>query len=99
MPSKEIVLTVSLSGLAEQFEIEEINVVDSDGLVINSTEAEFIGSYDMNSKAQSKEFVDMLKVQDSFVQEYSPRGNDGSVWRKYAAVNLTDGGFILTSSK
>ena len=86
--------TVSLSGLAEKYDIIEINVVDSNGIITNSTEADVINSYDMNSKAQSKEFVDTLKIQDSFVQEYSPRGKDESVWRKYAAVNLTDGGFI-----
>ena len=86
--------TVSLSVLAEKYGIKEINVVAPNGIITNSTEADVINSYDMNSKAQSKEFVDMLKVQDSFVQEYSPRGKDESVWRKYAAINLNDGGFI-----
>ena len=86
--------TVSLSALTEKYDIKEINVVDSNGIITNSTEADVINSYDMNSKAQSKEFVDTLKIQDSFVQEYSPRGKDESVWRKYAAVNLTGGGFI-----
>ena len=86
--------TVSLSGLTEKYDIKEINVVDTNGIITNSTEADVINNYDMNSKEQSKEFVDMLKVQNSFVQEYSPRGKDESVWRKYAAVNLTDGGFI-----
>ena len=86
--------TVSLSGLAEKYDIKEINVVAPSGIITNSTEADVINSYDMNSKAQSKEFVDTLKIQDSFVQEYSPRGKDESVWRKYAAVNLTGGGFI-----
>ena len=85
---------VSLQALAEKHEIIEINVVDTDGIIVNSTEQDVIGNYDMNSKAQSKEFVDMLKIQDSFVQQYSPRGKDESVWRKYAAVNLADGGFI-----
>ena len=85
---------VSLSGLTKKHGIKEINVVDSDGIITNSTEADVINSYDMNSKAQSKEFVDTLKVQDSFVQDYSPRGKDESIWRKYAAVNLADGGFI-----
>ncbi len=85
---------VLLQTLAEKYDIKEINVVNFDGLIINSTEPDVINNYDMNSKAQSKEFVDRLKVQDSFVQEYSPRGKDESVWRKYAAVNLTDGGFI-----
>ena len=86
--------TISLLELAEKHGIKEINVVDAGGLIINSTEEDVINSYDMNSKAQSKAFVDTLKHQDSFVQEYSPRGKDQSVWRKYAAVNLTGSGFI-----
>lgn len=86
--------TVSMQTLAEHHGIVEINVVDSNGIIKNSTETDVINNYDMNSKAQSKEFVDMLKVQDSFVQEYSPRGKDESVWRKYAAINLKNGGFI-----
>ena len=86
--------SVSLSDLTKKYDIKEINVVAPGGLITNSTEADVINNYDMNSKAQSKEFVDTLKVQDSFVQEYSPRGKDETVWRKYAAVNLTNGGFI-----
>ena len=85
---------VSLSGLAKKYAIKEINVVAPGGLITNSTEADVINNYDMNSKVQSKEFVDTLKIQNSFVQEYSPRGKDESVWRKYAAINLKDGGFI-----
>ena len=86
--------TVSLSSLAEKYDIKEINIVATNGIITNSTEADVINSYDMNSKAQSKEFVDTLKTQDSFVQAYTPRGKDASVWRKYAAVKLADGGFI-----
>ena len=84
---------ISLQELIEKYGIVEINVVSSDGIIHESTESDSI-NYDMNSKAQSKEFVDMLKVQNSFVQEYSPRGKDESVWRKYAAINLEGGGFI-----
>ena len=86
--------TVALSDLTEKYGIKEINVVDDEGMIVNSTEEDVINNYDMNSKAQSKEFVDTLKVQDSFVQEYSPRGKDESVWRKYAAVRLANGGFL-----
>ena len=86
--------TVDLIWLAQQYEIKEINVVSQTGWITNSTESDVINNYDMNSKAQSKEFVDKLKTQNSFVQEYSPRGKDQNVWRKYAAVNLTGGGFI-----
>ncbi len=85
---------ISFQLLINKYDIKEVNVVNEDGLIINSTEEDVINTYDMNSKAQSKEFVDKLKTQDSFVQEYSPRGKDQSVWRKYAAVNLADGGFI-----
>ena len=85
---------IPLSQLAEKYGIKEINIVDSDGMIKNSTEEDVIDTYNMNSKDQSKEFVDMLKIQDSFVQAYSPRGKDESVWRKYAAVNLAGDGFI-----
>ena len=83
----------ALQELIDYYGIVEINIVSSDGIIHKSTESDSI-NYDMNSKAQSKEFVDMLKVEDSFVQEYSPRGKDESVWRKYAAINLESGGFI-----
>lgn len=86
--------TISLDLLAEEYRVEEINIVDSNGLIINSTEDDVINNYDMNSKPQSKEFVDRLKVQDSFVQDYGPRGKDETTWRKYAAINLASGGFI-----
>ena len=83
----------SLEKIAEQYGIVEINVVNSEGIIQKSTEADSI-SYDMNTKEQSKEFVDKLMTNESFVQEYSPRGKDESVWRKYAAYNLSTGGFI-----
>ena len=38
---------VSLHALAEVYGIKEINVVDSNGLIINSTEADVINSYNM----------------------------------------------------
>ena len=84
---------LALVDITGKYGIVEINVVSSDGIIQKSTESDSI-DYDMNSKQQSKEFVDTLKVQDSFVQKYSPRGKDGSVWRKYAAINLNAGGFI-----
>ena len=84
---------VSLSELVNKYAIKEINVVSSDGIIYDSTEEDSI-NYDMNSKEQSKEFVDVLKEKPYFVQKYSPRGKDGSVWRKYAAINLEQGGFI-----
>ena len=85
---------VSLETLAQKYGVKEINVVSDNGWIIDSTEKDVINNYDMNSKAQSKEFVDKLKVQDYFVQDYSQRGKDETVWRKYGAVKLEKGGFI-----
>ena len=85
---------VSLDELIVRYQIKEINVVDKDGIIRNSTEVDVIDTYDMNSKPQSKEFVDKLKEQDSFVQDYTRRGKDENVWRKYAAIRLENGGFI-----
>ena len=82
-----------LEDIIEKYDIVEINVVNSDGIIQKSNELDSI-NYDMKSKDQSKEFVYTLKVQNSFVQKYSPRGKDESEWRKYAAINLEDGGFI-----
>ena len=84
---------ITLSALKETYNVMEINVVNSKGMVESSTDAGNVG-YDMNLSEQSKEFIDALKGQEYFVQKYSPRGIDGTVWRKYAAINLTDGGFI-----
>ena len=85
--------TISLTALATKYNVVEINVIGTDDKVQNSTETSNEG-YDMNLSPQSREFVDVLKQQDSFVQQYSPRGIDGAVWRKYAAVKLEKGGFI-----
>ena len=82
----------SLKNLAYQYDVKEINVVNSEGIIINSNVSGVINNDDMKSKAQ--EFVDALKSGDSFVQDYGPVGDDGSIWRKYAAVKLSDGGFI-----
>ena len=84
---------ITLTELKEKYNVVEINVVNSDNKVEKSTDVGNEG-YDMSLSEQSKEFVDTLKSQDHFVQKYSPRGIDGTVWRKYAAIKLSDGGFI-----
>ena len=59
-------VSVAMKGFREEGYI----TVDENGLIINSTEHDVINNYDMNSKEQSKEFVDTLKNRESFVQEY-----------------------------
>ena len=85
---------ISMSEIADKYGVKEIHIVSNTGMIIKSTETELVNKFDMNSTEQSKEFVDMLRVQDTYVQEYAPKGNDPSVWRKYAAIKLSAGGFI-----
>ncbi|MBO5928030.1 MAG: SpoIIE family protein phosphatase, partial [Clostridia bacterium] len=85
--------TISLTYLAENYNVKEINVVDADNKIKQSTEPKNI-DYIMTSNDQSKQFVEELKKENYFVQEYGPIGMDSSIWRKYAAINLANGGFI-----
>ena len=85
--------SITLAELKEKHNVVEINVVNDDDKVEKSTDPGNEG-YDMKLSEQSREFIDVLKKQNSFVQKYSPRGIDGTVWRKYAAIKLTNGGFI-----
>ena len=84
---------LSLEDIAKKHGIVEINVVNSRGIIQKSTEKSSI-NYDMNIKEQSKEFVDKLRENEYFVQEYGPRGKDSNILRKYAAYQLDGGGFI-----
>ena len=81
--------------LLEKYGIVEINVVNEEGIIVKSNEPTSV-NYDMTdpTKPQSAEFVEKMKNSESFVQEYGPRGKDPSIWRKYAAFELSGGGFI-----
>ena len=82
----------SLDELKDNYTVAEINVVRSDGLITESTDAGVVEEgYNMNDPKlpQSKEFVDKLLTEPHFVQEYGPSAKDG-IKRKYAAVRLYD---------
>lgn len=79
--------------LTSRYSVSDVNIVDENGIIVRSNVTDFIG-FDMNSGEQSKEFVDALKENDSYVQEYQSLSYDSSIGRKYAAVKLKDGGFI-----
>ena len=85
--------SVSLRALAEKYNVIEINIVSSDGSIIDSTEESNIGGFNMNSTEQSKEFMVLTEDKNEYVQAYSPRGADG-IMRKYAGVSLEEGGFV-----
>ena len=83
----------SLAILCERYNVKGINIVDKNGIIVDSTLSEFIG-YDMASGEQSAEFLVLLEGEEEFVQKYQPLSIDESISRKYAGVRLPEGGFI-----
>ena len=83
----------SISVLCERYNVKGINIVDKNGIIVNSTLDEFIG-YDMASGEQSAEFLVLLDEKSEYAQKYQALSIDNSISRKYAGVSLPDGGFI-----
>lgn len=85
---------VSLTSLADEYDVIEINVVAEDGWIIRSTNDSLPGRFNMNSTEQSKAFTVLTQGENSLVQEYGPVGSDGTTMRKFAGVALSAGGYI-----
>ena len=85
----------SLGALAQTYNVVEVNLIDETGLIVDSSNSEYIG-YDMRSGEQSNEFVTALLEQSGtqFIQDYRPTSYDDVTFRKYGAIALADGGFI-----
>lgn len=83
----------SLRMLAKEYNVAEINIIGADGKISNSTVDRYVG-YDMSLGEQSSEFLCLLNGQASYVQSYRPVSADGSIYRKYAGVALSGGGFV-----
>lgn len=83
----------SLTKLLNVYDISEINIVDNNGIITNTTNPNFI-NFDMNSGDQSKEFMCLLLDAKEYVQAYQPTTYDSNLYRKYAGVSLDNGGFL-----
>ena len=85
----------SLSSLAKEYNVIEVNIIDETGYILDSNNAEYIG-YEMASGEQSNEFVTALleNKEPSYIQDYRPTSYDDVTYRKYGAIALSDGGFI-----
>lgn len=82
-----------LSRLREEYDVTEINIINSDGVITATTHPEFLG-FDMHSGPQSAEFLALLSGEDEYVQSYQPISYDEDISRKYGGVALEDGGFV-----
>ena len=80
----------SLLELANSYDVFNINVINSDGIIINSSATEYIG-FDMNSGKQSQEFMCLFNGETEYVQDYQALTYDSNMNGKYAGVLLSDG--------
>ena len=76
--------------MVEKYDISELSVIDSNGIITESNVNKFIG-FDMKSGEQSSEFMCLLDEKEEFVQKYGPISYDRSTKRKYAGVKYKDG--------
>ncbi|MBQ2004873.1 MAG: SpoIIE family protein phosphatase, partial [Peptococcaceae bacterium] len=70
--------------------VTEINIIDKNGIIVRSTNAEFVG-FDMASGEQSAAFLVLLNGESELVQEYQPITLDADTYCKYAGVALEHG--------
>lgn len=84
----------SVTKLAEKYNVIEVNIIDSKGIIVDTNNEEYLG-YVMESGEQSAEFMVLLKGdKKEYIQDYRPTSYDNKTYRKYGALTLPDGGFI-----
>lgn len=79
--------------LCRKYDVAEINLIDTAGIIRFSTYGDFVG-YNMQSGEQSAEFLVLLDDAEEYVQPYGPVTFDSSLFRKYAGTSLKTGGFV-----
>ena len=84
--------TRPMDDIRKDFNLTEINIIDKNGFVVDSTFRDYIG-FNMRDGKQSEEFLCLLGNTEEYVQEYMPTSYDTGVYRKYAGVK-TEKGFV-----
>ena len=74
--------------------VSEINIVDNQGFITNSSMPEYIG-WDMNSEEQSAEFMCLLNGREYYEQDMRGNAYDESIQMVYAGARFSDGSGFL----
>lgn len=83
-----------LCALEKEYDVAEINIINSRGVIVESTYDKFL-YYDMRGGRQSAEFLVLLDGNTKeYVQNYQPTSSNPSISRKYAGIVLDSGGFV-----
>lgn len=87
---KELINKEPLEDIAKEQGVVEINVVNKEGIIIDSTEEKYI-KFDMASGEQSAEFLCLLDDVTEYVQDYGAISFDEEQSRKYAGIRTANG--------
>ena len=81
-----------LEKLCSEYNLAEINLINKNGIIIQSSQVKFIG-FNMASNNQTKEFLVLLNDKKEFVQDNRNKRNETSLGLKYVGISL-DNGFL-----
>lgn len=80
-------VVAELKKLKSEYDVTEINIISSKGIIFASTNEEYIG-YDMHDYEQSNLFFSRFARETEYVQEYMPTSFNENVLQKYAGVKI-----------
>ena len=85
-------LDIDINELAKKYNVSEINVIDSNGIIIDSTNKNYI-NFDMHTGEQSREFLTLLDDKKEIVQKYGPISfyENDIEYKKYVGIALDKG--------
>ncbi len=75
----------------------EIYYIDTNGDVIACSDEQYVRNFNLHDSEQSKAFLFLLDEpynRLTFVQDYMPMGYDSTEYRKFAAIQLKNGGIL-----
>jgi serine phosphatase RsbU (regulator of sigma subunit) len=82
-----------LDNLKDKYGISEINIVNDNGIITESTIPEYVG-FDMTKGNQSAAFMKILTDKEGVVQDFQKIAYSDSIRMKYAGYPLETGGFV-----
>ncbi len=86
--------SAELSDLSKKYGVDEINIVNENGIIYSSTNQEFV-NFDMASGKQSSHFLALLNGTDELTQIFQPitydNGKGDTIYMKYAGAALPQG--------
>lgn len=83
----------TLARLKALYNVSEISVIDEKGVIVQSTQADYVG-FAMRSGEQSAAFLVLNRGETELVQAYEPIARNTAIRMKYAGVALAAGGFV-----